>query len=439
MVSANGVWAILVVCIGVSLLPSLLLRLQLLSDVSDVTLMTNATAELPRHVQKTRRRTFYILPLEELTSLLIGNFSKEATEYYVGALNEESAEIWLHRGLATSPDRVHTAAEADVIVVCAYLHLNLKLTQHSKTRPVWELPLEKDDWLSHLETSLTENRHKPHVLAVPTWNPTVSRKIGVPKIVKLFDDLGIRHASLGFERNPFWQKTDATNIIVVPYVVKTDLTRQDITQSTTTSRVDDFVFYAGDERKNAVAWAGCNRTQLIGSLSNDTTTMDVRIRRGKSRLSQAAYNHRMLTSEYCLILCGDTPTSRSLASAIVHGCIPVHVGSRWWGKCEPPCRTASWGWSVTEPLSHLPYQHDEDVHREFPVLDEAAFGIDARGELKQFLGGISPAKKADLRKHLQHMQLQWMYGWGDPVSTFSLGEASVQVWNSIQHWVDHSP
>jgi Exostosin family len=83
---------------------------------------------------------------------------------------------------------------------------------------------------------------------------------------------------------------------------------------------------------------GCDRvivTPLFGRSDMDIGLSGRRYHGG--RLSQEQYNDRMSTSDYCLVMCGDTPTSRSLISAMTAGCIPILIGRWWHGFCDPPC------------------------------------------------------------------------------------------------------
>jgi hypothetical protein len=135
--------------------------------------------------------------------------------------------------------------------------------------------------------------------------------------------------------------------------------------------------HARDRREKAM-WAGCNRS--IGSPLENIKNMDVSIRSNGSRrrsqpdnrLSQEEYNSRMFTSDYCIILCGDTVTSRALTSSIVYGCIPIRVGSRLRGLCESPCHEG-WGWKITgEDFPHLPFSQNM-VWAYFPEVNEQKF------------------------------------------------------------------
>jgi hypothetical protein len=297
----------------------------------------------------------------------------------------------------------------------------------------------------------------------------------------------ILYMSLGYERNIYWQKVPSPfDVIPIPYVVTNALPTKITTPISMQQQQQQHhhqpsatiesnfvppkyhslperpmtIFYVGDTRPNAVKWSGCNRTALLlpiieyynkNSFAASTSTSnnksnhnDVRVyvrlidsfrrqRRNNnnntnnSRLSTVEYNDMMAHSKYCLILCGDTPTSRSFSSAIVHGCIPLFIGKeRWYGYCgsrtnnknrSPSTCHAGWGWNVlhdqnwnddtimtqykhprqnmessiraqrhhtTKVASHFPYDTIFD-YRGFPSIDEDAFRQDPVQALQRFL------------------------------------------------------
>ena len=137
----------------------------------------------------------------------------------------------------------------------------------------------------------------------------------------------------------------------------------------------------------------------------------------------------MKSTEYCLILCGDAPTSRSLASSVIHGCIPVRIGSRLRGLCEKPCKKG-FGWTINGPKGpHLPFV-DAIPWREFPEVDEAEFIEEPEGSLKRMMHLYPPDRKQQLRDILLKAQLGWIYGWGSPVTSNEFGGAAEYIWNS---------
>ena len=70
-------------------------------------------------------------------------------------------------------------------------------------------------------------------------------------------------------------------------------------------------------------------------------------------LDEDAFAHSMRVADFCLVMCGDTPTSRRIFDAIVADCIPL-IGTRLWGRCEEPCHEG-WGWFVSGK-EHLPFR-----------------------------------------------------------------------------------
>jgi len=214
-------------------------------------------------------------------------------------------------------------------------------------------------------------------------------------------------------------------IVVNPHIPRDEI----LTLMDPSKRTPNFCFYAGDPRQHAVEWGGCDRTKMIAPLQNRSDLGDMRILTRNNRLTQNEYNARMHTSEFCLIVCGDTPTSRSLASSMLQGCIPLRIGSRLRGRCEPPCK-AGWGWTVTHGLVHLPFEDKIDWNL-FPELDEAAFTENAGVVLEDFLRATDAEQKAEMRAVMKQTQLAWVYGWGDPVTSTEFGQAAAYAWDSL--------
>ena len=78
----------------------------------------------------------------------------------------------------------------------------------------------------------------------------------------------------------------------------------------------------------------------------------------------------MRVADFCLVMCGDTPTSRRIFDAIVADCIPLIVGTRLWGRCEAPCHEG-WGWFVSgKEHPHLPFRDTYVGYTRFPRVDE---------------------------------------------------------------------
>ena len=437
---------------------------------------------------------YHILDVPEVTSWLIGNNSERASLYYAKSLNEESAEIWLHRGFERMRDEQgyvkmdqNVDEEADVYIIPGYLHFYLAIHRSSSQQEQAQASQKKKkngrkekkvkvDLLDHsylvqLYKERIINKRKPHLLIIPTWNPGVSTKIGLKRLVSSLQTFGVTNLwSVGFERNKMWQGLSADRIVPIPYVVNTNVpparkSRRGTMmmentmfppKNTSTSDKDDrrnsdFIFYAGDSRPNAKGWAGCDREGLIFPLQeqqNETALsssmknkMDVRIVSKHNRINQTYYNYRMTTSEYCLILCGDTPSSRSLTSAMTLGCIPIRVGSRLRGLCEPPCHKG-FGWQVTGAgLSHLPFE-DELPWALFPEVDELEFMQDGRQVLHELIRKMNDtsrnqqqhqSRKEKLKAIMQHYQTSWIYGWGNPINSTQFGDAVPQIWKSFVH------
>ncbi|KAG7364966.1 exostosin family protein [Nitzschia inconspicua] len=420
---------------------------------------SNATIRSP-FTAKNGTLKFFIIHVPEATTDLVTDSSK-ASSYYRKALNEESAEIWLHRGFERLPQRTLDPRKADVFVVAGYLHLfqSLRAPKKRKTNFI------SQEWqqLIPLYESQIFDPTKAHILLIPTWNPQVSRSIGVHGMVKMLKNAKVADLwSVGFERNPKWQHLPPSRIVPIPYVVSLDDDEEaeeersvvnntsTILRETSQSRIDHSLFYVGDARKNAQAWAGCYREELVSSIQqqqrqlptiqppryNDTFSGDlwnVQLLGKRDRMEQSVYNMLMKSSDWCLVLCGDTPTSRTLTSSMVFGCLPLRVGSRLRGLCEEPCHPG-FGWTVTGKASpHLPFVETIDW-KAFPEINEGQLLNSSQQDnfLMRLLQRYDAAEKKRLRGILQQVRRGWIYGWGDPVTSTRFGDASKFIWDS---WV----
>jgi Exostosin family len=367
---------------------------------------------------------FFILAPPQVSTSLLDTNSSFPYKFYERTLNEECAELWLYRGtkrLSYEEGQTQNTSEADFFLLPGLLHLYSS----------WESKKNGGQQLNHSFVGQYKNiivsPTKPHLILVPTWNPKVSRIIGLKSLVEQLQDMGVNLWSVGFERNHLWQHTPSNRIVPIPYVVRPSRLNDETSGG---PRTTNFVFYAGDKRPNAKEWAGCHRDKLIEPLRNETN-MYVRIVNKRNRLNQTEYNRLMSTSEYCLILCGDTPSSRSLTSAIVSGCIPIRVGTRLRGLCEPPCKKG-FGWKPTGlDNPHLPYPAAMDWDR-FPEVNEAEFMKSGKILLQTLFQQYDGEAKAKLRAVMQTNRNGWIYGWGNPVDSEDFGGAIQSILSSFQ-------
>jgi len=436
---------------------------------------------------------FFILPSPDIDTILkyVPNRTKSdllamASEYYSEAIAESSAEMWLRRGFERLPARVtKNPKEADVYIVVGYCHLFShlisKIFKHQQQqRLLLDRQMRKEnrrsttkkkatlksslspspswvDMIPKLYKSIVIDLTKPHLILIPTWNPEVSRRIGLHSIVRTLQLQGVADTniwSVGFERNPKWQPVPlVSRILPIPYVVRTvhEREREKITKnhSLINKRMENSIFYVGDPRPNAPKWAGCSRSNLVDAFQKRwkneglVANMDIRLVDKKNRLNQTTYQTLMRTSEYCLVLCGDTPSSRTLTSAVVEGCIPVRVGSRLWGLCDPPCHEG-FGWNITgKENPHLPYL-DRIPWEIFPEIDEASLlsvngngssdrgtNIESRRVLHNMIQRYDYRTKRELYIIMHQNRMGFLYGWGDPVTSQDFGNATSYIWDSF--------
>ena len=110
------------------------------------------------------------------------------------------------------------------------------------------------------------------------------------------------------------------------------------------------VFFAANRRANAVKWSGCDRAKAWGL--KDVPRASIHVgggggggRRlsgddddGRRRLLPAdKFAHAMRVSDFCLVMCGDTPTSRA-AAASCHSRDSRSRRGRFAGSRDSPAR-----------------------------------------------------------------------------------------------------
>ena len=146
--------------------------------------------------------------------MLLDKYADEAYSLFQNKLrNEDRAEVWLHRGLERMTyEEGHTLdpSEADVFIICGYLHLNRELNKTSTEQVV------------ELYSKSIVNKTKPHIVAIPMssyttlHNPT---RIGLKQLMKALRKNEVNLWFVGFERNPMRQGgIEPARIIPVPHM-----------------------------------------------------------------------------------------------------------------------------------------------------------------------------------------------------------------------------
>jgi Exostosin family len=429
---------------------------------------------------------FYILNVPNMTTALLKRYGKgKAEKAYSRFFNEDRAEMWLHRGLSSfthEQGQTLDPMEADVFFIPGYLHYRRSLFENKESEKV--IQQQHEQALTEQVISVLVNKTKPHVLLIPTRDTSMNRNIGLNGLVQGLQSTGVNLYTVGFERNSLWQTVETNRIIPIPYVVQPPppppippVPKADVVSSLTVNnnisrdnvgsndgsnssrsmsavpitfqdnRTENFVFLSAHPRPNAMSWSGCNRS-MVSPLTGERDDMDIRLvsdvilgvgaeaTAATRRMTQKHYNHRMQTSDYCLILCGDTPTSRSLASAMMAGCIPLRVGSWWRGLCEPPCRLR-YGWTIANQ-PHFPFANDIDWSL-FPELNETLFAHDPLQTLHDFFHQANTTRgrqdKQRARTEMKRVQTAWNYGWGNPVTSRQFGDLYSYLWKSTLHEV----
>jgi Exostosin family len=369
---------------------------------------------------------FYILRVPMITSALIANETEKFKTVYQNELNEASAEVWLHRGMASltyQQGQTMDPNEADAFIIPAYLWARIGMQDKS----------ERSDLYQEIIKEIVD-KSKPHIWLSPSPNPNLSGSLGLRSIVNQLLKSNVNMYSIGFERNSYWQVVSTDRIIPVPYVLHPP-PLETLVAAFDHDRIENFVFFRADRRRMAKGWAGCDRA-IVAPLFG-RTDMDIGLSGKKAppggggRLSQEQYNHRMSTSDYCLVMCGDTPTTRSLISAVTAGCIPILIGRWWHGYCDPPCHKG-WGWNIAE-RPHLPFA-DQINWDLVPVVNHTQFQMDPNATLMALFQQYPKERKDQIRAEMKRVQKWLVYGWGDPADSTVFGDAYPHIWQSIIHF-----
>ena len=146
---------------------------------------------------------------------------------------------------------------------------------------------------------------------------------------------------------------------------------------------------------------------------------------------ESKFAHAMRVSDFCLVMCGDTPTSRRIFDSIVADCVPLIVGTRLWGRCEPPCRPG-WGWFVSgEKHPHTPFHDTLIDYSRFPRVDEKWFYEDALAATKAAIANVTPAAELEIWKYLDAIRGDVVYGYGRAATSTDFGRATANLLDGV--------
>ena len=229
---------------------------------------------------------------------------------------EELVEVWVHRALLNDKRRTTNPDDASLFFVPAYLSLSKSFDGQGHDARLENL-------IEALRSSKWFQRHRgaDHVFGYSSINPGVARQLLFPKL-----HAGLEQSYFGvFEMNPAWVGGDRKEetlqrMVPAPYVV--DAARLAGT-STQLHNHEISVFFAAHRRPNAAQWSGCDRSKALGLQSVPRSSIHIKQHR-RRLLDEDAFAHSMRVADFCLVMCGDTPTSRRIFDAIVAGnAVPI--------------------------------------------------------------------------------------------------------------------
>ena len=350
---------------------------------------------------------------------------------YSGIFAEYTAPVWVHRALLQDHVRTRDPDEADIFFVPLYMAISEAQPAHKQR-------------LAAVLEALQRSRHfrrsngADHIIAPQAVSREMASASGLVHVRKLLE-LGFTGA---FEVNGGWTGGwNHNRTIVMPYVANPFLTPieeahvapHDYAMHNRSSSI----FYYASVRDWAVDRAGCQRLKLRPLESYPGANVMVKLR-SKHLAPQDQYANAIRKSAFCPLTCGDTPTSRRTFDAFATGCVPIIVGTRLFGNCEPPCRQkAGWFEVVGPTLPHLPYEGVWMNWSVFPTVDEkelyaqkSAAGVHDlfRTAITQ-VGGEEGA--ARLRAQMYAQRSSMIYGWGDYRTSTVFGHAARRLVEAV--------
>lgn len=154
-------------------------------------------------------------------------------------------------------------------------------------------------------------------------------------------------------------------------------------------------------------------------------------RRRRLLVHESKFAHAMRVSDFCLVMCGDTPTSRRIFDAIVADCIPLIAGSRLWGRCEKPC-VPGWGWYVSgQDHPHTPFSDTLLDYTRFPRIDEAAMYKNAPAAYAAATRAVTERMEHDLWRYMNAIRSDVIYGWGNAATSDKFGRAPINLLDAV--------
>ena len=336
---------------------------------------------------------------------------------------EYTAPVWIHRALLSDSSRTLNPDEADLFFVPLYLAISESQPSHTARLTAWLSALQQSP---HFQRSTGTD----HIIAPQVISPQVAATSGLAQVRKLLE-LGFTGA---FEVNNEWTAGWSWNrTIVMPYVANPFLTPIEAANASMLEYVgrkrNISIYYVASLRHLSDGLAGCNRAKLRDLESYPNAYIRV-AKRSYHLVPQDEYASGVQNGPFCPLTCGDTPTSRRTFDAFAAGCVPIIVGRRLFGLCEPPCRNKGWFTVVGPSFPHLPFSGLWMNWSVFPMIEEkelydqkSSQGVRDlfRGSVIGF-GGEDSALRA--RAYMYTQLRSMIYGWGDYRTSTAFGDAS---------------
>lgn len=365
------------------------------------------------------------LPLPEYNVTYVGIPGvgvENTSRTYSGIFAEYTAPVWVHRALLDDPMRTSNPDEADLFFVPLYMAISESQPSHKE---------RLNDWMAALRQSWHYKRKNgaDHIIAPQAISKEMPVSSGLSHVRELLR-LGFTGA---FEMNAAWTSGwERSRTIVMPYVANPYLTSIEVADTSAQDYIgrdrNTSFYYFASLRDWSIGRAGCQRAKLRPLENYPNASVKI-AKRSQHLVPQDEYALAIRRGEFCPLTCGDTPTSRRTFDAFVAGCVPLIVGTRLFGLCEPPCHKG-WFDVVGSEFPHLPFADLWMNWSIFPTVNEQQVydqksnqGVrDLFSAAVVGFGGKSGALKA--RAHMYARRSYLVYGWGDYRNSKRFGNAS---------------
>lgn len=284
-------------------------------------------------------------------------------------LPEDMGEYWLHKQFTESKLRVNHPQNASLFLLNMMPVLSHSIGRcHGKTHDERQIL-----WKNMLENSPYYKNGTPHMFICQSWMCRYRHMTLIPQIRPLLSTMwNLVHEYIWSNRPP-----NDPKVIIVPYVHNSHISYSESVRNIS-------VFFQGTMNRHGPWRHPLQKIHLEGAKIIDTGV-------GKKTSHFQEYATLIQSSEFCLIVAGDTPSSRRLFDAIIAGCIPIRVG----------------------PSYQLPFEHVIDWNI-FLSIEKDDWFQNPNTAIQMIINNQTEKDKSRLRREMRRISplLNWRKGGG---------------------------